>query len=216
MFKVVNIKKNLTLVSNLFGYKKNQLILLKQIHSNKVIHINNSKENPLIEGDALVTNHSKILLGVITADCVPTLIYDKKSNLVAAIHAGWKGAFYDIIQNTVNKLASLKANLDETIAVIGPCIREKNYLVSDDFYDRFILQNKTNSIYFRFNEKQSQYTFNLPKYCYDIINKCGIKNIDDLNFDTYTEKNLFFSCRRSTDKGEKLFGGQISIIGFKN
>jgi copper oxidase (laccase) domain-containing protein len=42
-------------------------------------------------------------LGVLTADCVPIIIYDARNKIIGCIHAGWKGAFSGIIDNTIKE-----------------------------------------------------------------------------------------------------------------
>ena len=80
------------------NFKK--IILLNQIHSNKFHFIDKNlklKKNNF-EGDALITNKKEFPIAILTADCVPILIYDEKEKMIAAIHAGWKGAFKGIIK----------------------------------------------------------------------------------------------------------------------
>ena len=72
-----NILKNLSIVANKIGFKKKNLVLLKQIHSNKLFKINKLPKKKL-KGDGLITNVRKIALGILTADCAPVFIYDKK------------------------------------------------------------------------------------------------------------------------------------------
>ena len=55
-----------------------------------------------IKADAMITKTKGIALGVVTADCVPILLYDSKKKIVAAIHAGWKGAFKGIVKKVIN------------------------------------------------------------------------------------------------------------------
>ena len=96
-----NVDRNLKTACKKISTSYRKLILLNQIHSNKFyffdkknIHHKNKKL-----GDALITKEKKIILGILTADCVPILIYDKKLKIVSAIHAGWKGAYKGIIKN---------------------------------------------------------------------------------------------------------------------
>ena len=81
---------------------------------------------------------NQIALGVVTADCVPILIYDKKNNIIGCIHAGWKGAFGGIIENTISKIKKLNSSC-KLFASIGPCIGLKNYEIGFDFYKKFII-----------------------------------------------------------------------------
>ena len=76
-----------------------------QTHSNKVIFINGkNKNNKQFNCDALITNIEGLALGVVTADCVPILIYDLKNQVIGCIHAGWRGASLGIIENTIKRI----------------------------------------------------------------------------------------------------------------
>ena len=127
--------------------KKNRLILMHQTHSNKVIEISNANLRKKIISDAMITRHKKIALGVLTADCVPILIYDKKNEIIGCIHAGWKGALSGIIKKTINKIKKKNYNY-EIIASIGPCISSKSYEVNLGFYRKFLAKAKKNKKYF--------------------------------------------------------------------
>ena len=100
--KKINVKKNLKIVKNNFDKKSKDIFLLHQIHSNKFIFINkNYKIKKKIKADAAITNQKKLPLGILTADCVPILIYDNKAKMIAAIHAGWKGAYKGIVGKVI-------------------------------------------------------------------------------------------------------------------
>ena len=104
----ININKNLKKVCQKIKCSKKNLILLNQIHSNKVFSINKTpKKKPL--GDALITTKSKLALGILTADCAPIFIFDPKKKIIAAIHAGWKGTYKKIIYKTVYDLKKKEA-----------------------------------------------------------------------------------------------------------
>ena len=90
-------------------------------------------------------------IGVLTADCVPILIFDKKNKLISCIHSGWKGAFSGIIENTIKKIKELTKG-GEISACIGPCIGTKNYEVDKLFYRKFL--RKKEAIEFFFCEKK--------------------------------------------------------------
>ena len=102
-----SIKKNLSLVAKKMGIKLNNLVLMHQTHSNKVIEVEKG-DKKRINADAIVTSNKYIALGVVTADCVPILIYNRNKNIVGCIHAGWKGALKDIIKKTVLKIRKKK------------------------------------------------------------------------------------------------------------
>ena len=134
-----NISKNLEYVSQKMRIKKNKLILMHQTHSNKVIEIDKKNLKKRINSDAVITKLPGVALGVVTADCVPILIFDYKNQIVGCIHAGWKGALSGIVKNTIQKIR--KKNFDSKIyACIGPCIGAKSYEVDLNFYNKFIVR----------------------------------------------------------------------------
>ena len=98
-----NIKKNLKIVKNKINKKSKNIFLVHQIHSNKFVFIdkNFKFKKKKIKADAIITNQKKLPIAVLTADCVPILLYDKKKNMIAAIHAGWKGALKEIIKKVI-------------------------------------------------------------------------------------------------------------------
>ena len=93
-----------------------------------------------------------IALGVVTADCVPILIYDYKNKVVGCIHAGWKGALSGIIKNTVTRIKKINSS-HKIYASIGPCIGENSYEVDLNFYKKFISKSFKNKNYFSLKEK---------------------------------------------------------------
>jgi YfiH family protein len=207
-----NILKNLETVSNKINNKSKKIVLLNQVHSNKFHYIsNNSKfNNNRFEGDALITNMRNLPIAVLTADCAPILIHDKDKGMIAAIHAGWKGAYKDIIKKVVKFMIKKGCSTQNITAAIGPCISSNNYEVKEDFKKMFIKKDKQNIIFFNRNKKKNY--FNLNKYIHSQLESLNIKKIDNINKDTFNAKNNFFSARRSISRNENDYGRNISII----
>jgi uncharacterized protein, YfiH family len=145
----------------------------------------------------------------VTADCVPIILYDSKNQFIGCIHAGWKGAFSGIIENTIKKFKKLNSK-NKIIASVGPCIGQKSYEVDINFYKKFLSQSKKNKIYF-LKKNNVKKLFNLRKYVHDKLLKLKVK-IDHINHDTFKEKTSFFSYRRSQKLLEKDYGRCISVI----
>ena len=207
-----NINKNLKKICQKIGCSKSKFVLLNQAHSNKVFSINNiPKKKPT--GDALVTYISNCALGILTADCAPIFIFDPKKKIIAAIHAGWKGAYKKIIYKTVYDLKKKGSNIQDLIVVIGPCISKYNYEVKKDFLKKFINQNKKNRRFFNFSKKKI--FFSLNEYIKNQLKDIGVKNIEIINKDTYLRKNNFFSYRRSLKNKYYDYGRNISVIMIK-
>jgi YfiH family protein len=205
-----NVLKNLNLVSKKMKIHLKNLKLMHQTHSNKIILINKRNKNlKKFKSDAIITGIKGLALGVVTADCVPIILYDKKNELIGCIHAGWKGAFSGVIENTLKKFKKINFN-NQIFASIGPCIGEKSYEVDLIFYKKFILKSKRNAVYF-LKKKNNKKSFNLRKYVNDKLIKLNVK-VDHVKHDTFKEKSKFFSFRRSQKLQEKDYGRCISVI----
>ncbi len=208
--KKKNVYKNLSLVSNKMKISLNRLYLMHQTHSNKVLIINKrNKDLKKFNSDALITKLKGVALGVVTADCVPIILYDVKNQIIACIHAGWKGASSGIIENTFKKFKKINSK-NKIFASIGPCIGKKSYEVDIDFYKKFIFKSKKNKKYF-LKKNDNKKLFNLRKYVNDKLAKLNVK-VDHVNFDTFRQKSRFFSYRRSQKLKEKDYGRCISVI----
>ena len=209
--KNLNVKKNLEIVRKKISKKAKNIFLIHQIHSNKFIYVNekyNKKIKP--KADAIITNQRYLPVAVLTADCAPILIYDNKINMIAAIHAGWKGAFKGIIDKVINFMVKKGCKLKNMTAVIGPSISVKNYEVREDFRQKFIKKDKNNNKFFKIN-KQKLY-FDLTKYIRSSLQANNIKSIDSIKIDTFDIKNKFFSARRALKLKHNDYGRNISII----
>ena len=207
----LNVKKNLEIVRKNIGKKAENIFLLQQVHSNKFVYIDGkykNKKKP--KADAIITNQRNLPIAVLTADCSPILIYDKKMKIVAAIHAGWRGAYQGIINKMIKFMFKKGCKLQNINKVIGPSISLKNYEVKSDFKKKFIKKNKKNNIFFKVNKNKLY--FNLTGYIHSSLKSNKIKHIDILKIDTFDIKNKFFSARRALKLKHNDYGRNISII----
>jgi len=207
-----NVLNNLKIVCKKINCSSKNLILLNQIHSSKFYFINKNYKfkKKKLNGDALITNVKKIALGVLVADCVPILIYDKNLKIISAIHAGWKSVYKEIIKKVVKFLIKKGSNTKNLVAVIGPSISEKSYEVQKDFKDKFLKKDKQSKFFFK-TRKNKTY-FGLNKYVYYHLKKLGIKNLEIIKKNTFDPKNNFFSARKSIQNKENDYGRNISVI----
>ena len=204
-----NIQKNLKFVAKIMAVERAKLILMHQTHSNKVVEITRKNYKKIIMADAMITQMRNLAIGVVTADCVPIIFCDNKSQVAGCIHAGWKGAFTGVIENTFKKVKRL--NLKSKIyASVGPCIGNKSYEVDVKFYKMFVSKSWKYKIYFKEKNKTKK-LFNLRKFVTDKLLKLGIK-VDHVNKDTFSEKSNFFSYRRSFKLKQKDYGRCISTV----
>ena len=210
--KKENVIQNINIVSKKLNCEKKPIVALNQNHGNKVVCFNNRQDvkNKII-GDAIVTTMKNVGISVLTADCVPILIYNPKKKIVGCVHAGWKGALNGIIENTVDKFLELNSNTRDLVVAIGPCINHHHYEVGHDFYKKFVDQNNNNQQFFIvLNDKK--YLFNIRSYINAKLIRLGINNIDHIKMDTFSNKENFFSYRRSKKNDDKDYGRCISVI----
>lgn len=208
-----SVRKNRSIVASALGFESSDLCTVHQIHSHDAVIVNEPHEHKNApQADALVTNKKGILLGILTADCLPILFADGKNQVIAAAHAGWKGAFTGVIEQTIEKMLSLGAETSQIQATIGPAISEQSYEVGAEFYGNFINQSPDNKQFFLPSDND-KYLFNLPEYAKYRLKKAGISQINIIAKDTYFNDNDFFSYRRSCKRGEPDYGRQISAIG---
>ena len=208
----INVLKNLSYVSNKIGCKKDSLITLNQHHSNQVVYFKNkSSIKNKMPADAMITKIKSLGMAILTADCAPIFFYDYKKNIVGCAHAGWKGAFNGIIENTVKKFNELDTLNENLIAVVGPCIAKKNYEVKNEFYEKFVTKNSYNENFF---EKISinNYLFDLRGFINKKISNLNIKNVENIDVDTFSDNENFYSYRRSLKHGDIDYGRCISVI----
>jgi YfiH family protein len=206
------IINNRKLALKQLGLDIDNLCILKQVHSDKVVVVDDFFEfGAEPEADALVTNKPGLPLAVITADCVPILLADQKNNVIAAIHAGWRGARSDLIFNTIEAMEKLGANPENITASIGPCILQESYEVDNDFFTNFMSESETNNKFFTNSVNENHYMFDLPAYTHSKLFKY-INKIHNIKLDTFSNEDRFFSYRRSVLKKTLYNGNNIAII----
>lgn len=135
------VRENMRRVAGNLGCTVEKLFVLHQTHSSIAVPVTTREpfeKTPY--GDALVTNRSNIFLGIKTADCAPVLLADAQNGVVAAAHAGWRGAVGGILENTVRAMVEMGAETDNISALIGPCIAPQSYEVGEDMKESFCRQ----------------------------------------------------------------------------
>ena len=205
--KIIN--KNINYVSKKIGVKSLNLVLMHQTHSNRVLEIKKKYYKRKVLSDAMITKKKGIALGVLTADCVPILLFDEKSKIIGCIHAGWKGALSGVIKNTIKKIKIIGGS-NRIFAAVGPCIGKRNYEVDKNFYKKFIVRSKKNKKYFK-KKNNIKNLFDLRKFVTDKLLELKVK-VDQVNMDTFRDNSNFFSYRRSTKLRQKDYGRCISVI----
>jgi hypothetical protein len=194
-------------IAHALGGGLSNLVILTQKHTNTVHVVDSPWDHDPPHGDGLVTNTPNLILGIQTADCVPVLLADSKKPVVAAVHAGWKGALSGIVENTVTEMIRLGATPQTLVAALGPCIWQESYEVDQAYHDQFPKHSHLFS-----KGRSGHYYFDLQGYVMECLKTLGVSNITPSIADTCEQEHLFFSNRRAYLRQEDSFGVQLSAI----
>ncbi len=154
----------------------------------------------------MVTAERGLAVGVVTADCGPILFADARGGVVAAAHAGWRGAVGGVLERTVETMVELGARRDRIEAVLGPCITQPNYEVGADMAETFLAQGAENARFFAPGASEDKRLFDLPAFILARLERLGVA-ARFVGRCTYAEEDAFFSFRRTTHRGEATTAG---------
>jgi YfiH family protein len=120
-----NVTQNRDAIATAFGFDSKRLILLDQIHQDQTLTLKEPSDIPLspLAYDAAITNSPNKFLGILTADCVPIFVIDRKKKVIAAIHAGRQGTGLHITTKVLKKMKDEFGCLPEDLLItLGPSI----------------------------------------------------------------------------------------------
>ena len=189
------------------------LVTLHQVHSALSVVAEPGADDSRPHADALATDRPGLLLGILTADCVPVLLADAPAGVVGAAHAGWKGAIGGVTDAVIATMEALGAHRERIAAAIGPCIARPSYEVDDGFFRRFAEADPANERFFTDGIRPGHHQFDIEAYVAHRLAAAGIGRVEAMGIDTYADEARFFSFRRATHRGEPGYGRQIALIG---
>ncbi len=208
-----HVTENRARMARHLGVAPEHFLSAYQIHSPQVVVANTPWTNDARpKADAIVTKTPGLAIGVSTADCGPLLFADEEAGVIGAAHAGWRGAFFGVIENTVDAMEKLGADRSRTTVALGPLIRQENYEVSQDFVDQFVREHQDYARFFAPAERVGHAMFDLPGFIGARLEQNGIDRFEDLRLCTYADPDRFYSYRRSTHRAEPDYGRHINAI----
>lgn len=131
------ILNNRRLLAEAMEAAEHELHFPSQVHQTRIVRVtrNTSKEE-LMDTDALITNEKSICIAVMSADCVPILLYDKKNRAVGAVHSGWRGTVAKILAKTLAEMhVHFGTQGEDLVAGIGPSVSQDSYEVGEEVFD---------------------------------------------------------------------------------
>ena len=188
-----------------------QLVGVYQVHSDNVAVVDGPHAGDLPKADALVTRTPGVALSILTADCQPVLFSDAEAGVIAAAHAGWRGALEGVLEATVDAMVDLGATRERIVAVIGPCISQRAYEVGDAFMETFLAEDPAYARFFA-GGPAGKPMFDLPSFGLAKLRAAGVGQAEWTGHCTYADPERFFSFRRTTHQQEADYGRLISTI----
>lgn len=212
------VQRNQQLLCTALHIEKEQLIIPYQTHSVNALVIdkeflqqNAEKRNEQLQNiDALMTQEKGVCLCVSTADCTPILLYDRKQQVIAAIHAGWRGSVNYIVRNTLEQMNRLYNTQGEDIfAAIGPCIGFDAFEVGDEVYDAFKQNDFPMEYISGWKPETHKWHIDLQMANSVQLIDFGVptEQIDICDICTFTHYEKFFSARRLGIKSGRILSG---------
>ena len=210
-----DVAENRNRIAKRLGVGENHLITTRQFHSAEVVTARKPwgiDRSP--RADAIVTSEKNLAIAVLAADCTPVLFADPVASVIAAAHAGWRGALAGVLRETITRMEELGARRSRIIAAIGPTLSQAAYEVGFDFRDNFLDESPENACFFGQGSTDKPY-FDLPGYIATQLREAGVEAIEDIGQCTYENESLFFSYRRSVHRCEADYGRQMSVVSLK-
>jgi polyphenol oxidase len=195
-----------------FGAPAWALCTCDQVHSARVVVAESFWIEDRPRADGVITARAGLICGALSADCAPVLIADAGSGVVAAVHAGWRGALEGVIASAVDAMLAVGAEKACLAAAVGPCIGPASYEVGQDFVDRFESQVPQARRFFKAGVERNKRLFDLPGFVLWRLAEAGVARAEWIGQDTLANEEEFFSNRRAFKRGECDYGRLLSAI----
>lgn len=189
-----------------------RLLTCYQVHSPDVLVVDGPWPDGPEQADALVTMTPGLAIGVLTADCMPWLFADVEAGVVAAAHAGWRGALAGVLENTIATMVASGARQDRIRAALGPCLRQRNFEVGLELVDAFTAKHPQSQRFFAAGRSDEKRMLDLAGFGAWRLAESGVSQVDDLGVCTLDEPDRYFSYRASRQAGQNEYGRNLSAI----
>ncbi len=205
------VSENRARVAARLGVAPERLLTVHQIHSARCVIAEGPWEGAPPQADAIATRAPGLAVAALAADCAPVLLADAGAGVVAAAHAGWRGALDGVVAATVEAMLGLGARRGRIAAAVGPCIGQAAYEVGPEFVERFLDEDRGHARHFA-GGRGDRAMFDLPGFVLGRLRAAGVEDCAWTGHCTHGAPARFFSYRRATQAGEPDYGRCISAI----
>lgn len=191
---LTTIEENKKMFCDKLNISLDNLINAEQKHTNR-IEIAQCGKNFYENTDAIILTNYEQAAFLNFADCTPIVAFDKKQNIAAIIHAGWKGTVGKIAQKTVLQMINeFNSNVEDINVAIGPAISVCCYEVKEDVFNMSMISVIDNKDLYEI--RNGKIFVNLKELNKRQLEEIGVKNIDICPYCTSCDNNLFYSYRK--------------------
>lgn len=217
-----NIDRNRAIVSKFLNFNPNRLITTNQVHRDNIFIVDSPSEvfqnqimnSKKMSADAILTNQKGVAIGVMTADCLPIILFDPVKRVAGIAHAGWRGTAKGICKNVIKSLSDhFESKPEDILVALGPSIGPCCYEVGVDVVSHFTsMISCTDEILIEVGG--NRWKLDLRKANVSQLVECKVmkKSISISNFCTSCNTNLFFSYRKEGN----LTGRQLNLVLIKD
>lgn len=167
-------------------------------HSNRILSVSEAARGLDFDGyDAIITNVGGVILGISSADCAIIMLASEKEGVIGLVHSGWRGTRAFAVAKAIQAMVEeYRINPAHLRAVIGPAISSQSYEIGHDvakeFDDRYLRRVKDKTY------------LDLGLAIEDQLIESGVKQIENLTVNTYTDERFFSYRRDNGDTGRNL------------
>jgi hypothetical protein len=218
----LNIDRNRAIVGKFLGFNPDSLITTNQVHRDNILIIDSPPEvfqdqftdAKKASADAILTNQKGVVIGILTADCLPIILVDPVKRVAGIVHAGWRGTAKGICQNAIKSLSdNFESKPEDILAALGPSIGPCCYEVGIDVVDHLAsMASRTNEILLEV--EKDRWKLDLRKANLNQLVECKVakKSISVSDLCTSCNTDLFFSHRKEGNRT----GRQLNLVLIKD
>ncbi len=207
--RIGHVRENRRLLAQ---YLPGEPLWLNQVHGTNVIDFDEpATDDGKMAADACFTTKPGVICAVQTADCLPVLLCDATTKVVAAAHAGWRGLVQGVVENTLAKMQDRGAKPENVMAWLGPAIGPEQFEVGDEVKDLFVAHDASAcSAFLASKHRPGKFLADIYRLAELRLLRAGVGRIARENCCTVSQPEQFYSYRR-----DGVTGRMASLIWIK-
>lgn len=194
-----DVRVNRQRLAEFSGLDDSRIAWLNQVHGTNVVEITADNVATVPEADASFTRETGIACAILTADCLPVVLCDRKGTVVGAAHAGWRSLCGGVLENLIGAMA---VPGDELMAWLGPAIGPKQFEVGPEVREAFLSHDADAAQAFsEEGARPGHYLADIYQLARQRLASAGVRSVSGGSLCTVRDRDWFFSYRRDGRTG---------------